>query len=107
MQLPDTFSALGDPTRFAIVERLLREGELPAGDISAGVDISAPAVSRHLKTLVDAGILIRRIDKQHRFYAPNPDAIRQINAWVISHREFWEKSLDRLQKALEKGDIDG
>ena len=47
--LINTFAALGDDTRFAIVERLLKEGELSAGDIQEGTSISAPAVSRHLK----------------------------------------------------------
>ncbi len=64
--LPDTFAALGNSTRFAIVERLLNEGELPAGDILDVGDMSAPAISRHIKVLREAGIVHQRIDKQRR-----------------------------------------
>ncbi len=100
--LPDTFAALGDATRFAIVERLLTEGELSAGNLNDGVGISAPAVSRHLKVLREAGIVVRRIDKQRRLYSVRPQAVLAINRWIGSHRAFWEASLDRLAAALDR-----
>ena len=59
--LSSTFAALGDATRFAIVERLLREGELSAGQLQDEVSISPPAVSRHLKVLRQAGIVNQRV----------------------------------------------
>ncbi len=103
--LPQTFSALGDETRFAIVERLLREGETSAGDLQQVADISAPAISRHLKVLRQAGVIGQRIDRQRRMYSVRPEAVQAINAWVEYHRKFWERSLDRLERALEtKGD---
>lgn len=101
MGLTDTFSALGDPTRFAIVERLLTKGELSAGDIQDVAAISAPAISRHLKVLREAGVIDQRIDRQRRMYSVRPDAVRAISAWTITHREFWEASLDRLEAALD------
>ncbi len=107
MPLPEAFSALGDATRFAIVDRLLREGEMSAGKICADVAVSPPAVSRHLKVLCDAGILIRRVDRQRRLYAPNPEAMRDIAQWTLSYRKFWETSLDRLQLALDRRQRDG
>jgi DNA-binding transcriptional ArsR family regulator len=64
--LTKTFAALGDDTRFAIVERLLKEGELSAGELQQNSPISAPAVSRHLKVLRSAGLVNQRIDKQRR-----------------------------------------
>lgn len=100
--LPATFAALGDPTRFAIVERLLVEGELSAGEINEGVAISPPAVSRHLKVLREAGVIEQRVDAQRRIYAVRPEAVRTISAWTMSHREFWQASLDRLEAALVK-----
>lgn len=100
--LPTTFAALGDPTRFAIVERLLTEGELSAGAINEGVPISPPAVSRHLKVLREAGVIDQRIDAQRRLYAVRPEAVQTISAWTMSHREFWQASLDRLEAALMK-----
>ncbi|MEM8542106.1 MAG: metalloregulator ArsR/SmtB family transcription factor [Pseudomonadota bacterium] len=104
-QLPDTFAALGDATRFAIVERLLNEGELSAGQLQEGIEISPPAVSRHLKILRSAGLLHQRIDKQRRIYSVRPEAVQVIGAWTMSHREFWQSSLDRLELALfQEGD---
>ena len=98
--LIDTFAALGDDTRFAIVERLLKEGELSAGDIQEGTSISAPAVSRHLKVLRSAGLVHQRVDKQRRLYSARPEAVQSIGAWSMSYRDFWQNSLDRLEWAL-------
>lgn len=95
------FSALGDPSRLAIVERLLAEGELSAGALQDVADISAPAISRHLKVLRAAGLITQRVDAQRRIYAVDPRAVRAINAWTMSHAEFWGPSLDRLAAALK------
>jgi len=99
-QLPKTFSALADPTRFTIVERLLRGGELSAGRLQDGLTISPPAISRHLKTLRTAGVLKQRVDGQKRMYSVRPEALQTITAWTMSHREYWQSSLDRLEKAM-------
>ena len=98
--LTTTFAALGDDTRFAIVERLLKEGELSAGDLQEGTSISAPAVSRHLKVLRSAGLVNQRVDKQRRLYSARPEAVQSIGAWSMSYRDFWKNSLDRLEWAL-------
>jgi len=95
-----TFAALGDPNRFAIVERLLNEGELHAGALCENVTFSAPALSRHLKVLRQAGVIEQRVDKQKRIYSVRPQAVQAISSWTISHRKFWENSLDRLELAL-------
>ena len=102
--LPHTFAALGNPTRFAIVERLLSKGELPAGDILPTHEMSAPAISRHIKILRQAGIIQQRVDKQRRIYSVNPQAVQAINTWSLSYRDFWEKGLDRLAQAMLYGD---
>ena len=101
-QLPETFAALGDATRFAIVERLLNEGELCAGDLQDGMTISPPAVSRHLKVLRSVGLLNQRVDKQRRMYSVRPEAVQVIGAWTMSHHKFWQSSLDRLELALSQ-----
>ena len=99
--LPKTFAALSDETRFAIVERLLNDGAQSAGDLTDVAPISAPAVSRHLKVLREAGVIDQRIDGQRRIYSVRPEVMQAISGWVIGHREFWEGSLDRLEKALK------
>jgi len=100
--LVETFAALGDPVRFAIAERLLNAGAQSAGQLQNVADISAPAISRHLKVMRRAGLITQTIDKQRRIYAVNPDALHRLNGWVLSHEEFWTASLDRLAKALEE-----
>lgn len=97
------FSALGEPHRLAIVDQLLSDGEKSAGDIVARLPLSAPAVSRHLKVLCDAGILDRRVEKQRRIYSARPDMLATINRWTMDHEAFWAGSLDRLERALELG----
>ena len=94
------FSALGDASRFAIVERLLNEGEMQVSTLQEGLDLSPPAVSRHLKILRTAGVIQQRVDKQRRIYSVRPDAVREISIWVMDHREFWQSSLDRLEVLL-------
>jgi len=101
-QLPDTFAALGDATRFAIVERLLNEGELSAGTLQHDTGITAPAISRHLKVLRQAGVIEQRVDKQRRIYSVRPQAVEAISAWTINYREFWQNGLDRLEAALTR-----
>ena len=100
LNLITTFAALGDATRFAIVERLLQKGELPAGDLLDAGPISPPAISRHLKVLRTAGIVEQRIDKQRRMYSVRPEAVQAIGAWTMSYRDFWQPSLDRLEAAM-------
>ena len=101
MTLSNTFAALGNEVRFTIVERLLRDGELAAGEL-ADPAMSAPAMSHHFKVLRDAGIVTQRVDAQRRLYSVRPEAIKAIGQWSLTYREFWEQSLDRLGRAIEK-----
>ena len=81
--LPNTFAALGNATRLAIVERLLHDGEVAAGDLADGA-ISAPAMSHHFKVLRDAGIVVQRVDAQRRLYSVRPAAVRAIGRWSLT-----------------------
>ncbi len=100
--LPAVFGALADPTRLAIVERLLAEGETSAGDIAEPFAVSKPAISKHLKVLEDAGLIERRIDRQWRMVRVKPEAIRAVDTWVERYRSFWDASFDRLEKLLNE-----
>ena len=100
-QLADTFAALGNATRLAIVERLLRDGEVAAGDLADGA-ISAPAMSHHFKVLRAAGIVVQRVDAQRRLYSVRPEAMRAIGQWSLTHKQFWEQSLNRLDRLVEE-----
>ncbi|MBL8596741.1 MAG: winged helix-turn-helix transcriptional regulator [Devosia sp.] len=99
--LPDTFAALGNPTRLAIVERLLRDGELAAGEL-AMPEISAPAMSHHFRVLREAGLIVQRVDAQRRLYTVRPEAMRAVGRWSMTYRQFWDGSLDRLGRAISK-----
>lgn len=98
----EMLNAMGDATRFAIVERLLKEGELPAGEIAKRFDMSKPAISRHLKVLEDAGLIERQIRAQFRFFRINPKNFATMNHWFEEHRQFWEASFDRLENLLRE-----
>lgn len=99
-ELIRTFAALSDPTRLSMVERLIDQGELPAGDLVAEFPISAPAISRHLKVLREAGLISQRVAGTHRYYAVRPDAMKAIADWTLERRDFWGGSLDRLDALL-------
>lgn len=99
-QLTTTFAALADPTRFELVDKLLRRGELSAGTLAEEAEISAPAISRHLKVLREAGVIRQRAEGTHRYYSANPDMLQGIHAWTMDHRTFWSGSLDRLDELL-------
>ena len=90
------FAALGDQTRLAIVERLVQDGPLHAGALGEVSEISAPALSRHLKVLREAGIVTRHVDKQRRIYAIDAEAIKSIADWTMEAEAFWFHKLDRL-----------
>jgi DNA-binding transcriptional ArsR family regulator len=96
-QLDDLFAALADPTRRAIVERLLSAGELSASDVAAPFDISAPAISRHLQVLERAGLIERRSEKQWRFVRVRADALVPVENWLSRQRRHWSAALDRLE----------
>ena len=97
----DTFAAMADPTRRRIVE-LLGRGERSAGEIVDEFDVSAPAISQHLKALRDAGLVQVRTDAQRRIYALDKVGLENIDAWLKDVRRFWGGRLDALEHELRK-----
>ena len=95
------FAALSDPTRRRIVE-LLSGGERSAGEIVDEFDVSAPAISQHLKRLRDAGLVRVRVDAQRRVYAIEPGGLENMNQWLQNVRKFWSGRLDALERELRK-----
>ena len=98
--LDDTFAALADPTRRAILARLAR-GEAPVGELAKPFAISLPAVSRHLRVLEEAKLIERRVDAQWRVCRLRPQPLRAAADWFDDYRRFWEESFDRLAEVLE------
>jgi DNA-binding transcriptional ArsR family regulator len=97
--------ALADPNRRRMVE-MLAGRELAAGEIGAAFEISAPAVSQHLKVLKEASIVRVRIDGQRRIYALNPTGFAEIEEWLSSVRRFWNSKLDELERQMERHKAD-
>ena len=95
------FAALGDPTRRRIVE-MLATRELPAGEIARRFDMTAPAVSQHLRLLRDAGLVHVRRDAQRRIYALDPSGLAELDAWLARFRRFWAGRLDALEAQLAR-----
>ena len=81
---------------------MLAGGALSSGAIASRFDLTAPAVSQHLKTLKEARLVRVRPEKQKRFYELNPDGIGEVAAWVDQVRAFWNPRLDALEAALRK-----
>jgi DNA-binding transcriptional ArsR family regulator len=94
------FAALGDPTRERIVE-MLAARELSSGEIARRFDMTAPAVSQHLKLLREAGLVQVRREAQRRIYALDPAGLAELDAWLARFRRFWSGRLDALENELE------
>lgn len=83
-----SLAALSDPTRRRIIELLARE-EYTAGEIVEEFELSAPAISQHLKLLREAGLVVARVEGQRRVYAVNPQGFAELDAWLHRMHEAW------------------
>jgi DNA-binding transcriptional ArsR family regulator len=99
-QLDATFIALADPTRRAILARLM-EGEASVNELAAPFDISQPAVSKHLKILERAGLVSRSASGTRRPVKIEAAPMKQAVDWLEKYRKFWEASFGRLDALLE------
>jgi DNA-binding transcriptional ArsR family regulator len=97
--LSATFSALADPTRRAILARLAL-GEATVMELAAPFDMSQPAVSRHLKVLEGAGLIVRRAEGTKRPCRLAPDGIAPVDEWLAMLREALTRNYDRLDQLL-------
>ena len=107
-RLTATFSALADPTRRAILQRLAL-GEASVSDLAAPFEISMPAISRHLKVLEQAGLVARTRQAQWRPVQLNAAPLAEVAGWVERYREHWQGQFDRMDAylaELQKGDPD-
>ncbi|WP_375598817.1 ArsR/SmtB family transcription factor [Devosia sp. Naph2] len=96
-----SFAALADPTRRAIVERLA-EGEATVQEIARPFSISQPAISRHLKVLEDAGLIETRVEGSARPRRLKPEAMGMLWNWLGQYRALWEAQFHKLDAVLEE-----
>ena len=99
--LDATFAALADPTRRAILAGLAL-GETSVMELAKPFDMSLPAVSKHLKVLERAGLIVRGREAQFRPCRIEPKALKDVDDWLEHYRRFFEESLDRLDAYLKK-----
>ena len=99
--LSDTFAALADPTRRAILARLT-SGEASVMELAEPFDMSLPAISKHLKVLERAGLISRGRDAQRRPCRIEAARLKEATEWMERYRRFWEESFDRLDEYLHE-----
>jgi DNA-binding transcriptional ArsR family regulator len=98
-QLSNTFAALADPTRRAILARLA-SGECSVTELAAPFEMSMPAVSKHLRVLERAGLIARRREAQWRPCRLKPGPLKEVADWAERYRAIWEQRFDRLETYL-------
>lgn len=99
--LDRTFQALGDGTRRGMLALLAQNGAQTAGDLGSAFAIAQPTASKHLKVLEKAGLVTREIDgRVHRFSLETAQ-LKEAEDWIGRHRDFWERTLDRLDQFLK------
>ncbi|MCB1327215.1 MAG: helix-turn-helix transcriptional regulator [Spirochaetales bacterium] len=100
--LSQTFAALADPTRRAMLARLAR-GEAHVSDLARPFlnKMSLPAVTKHIKVLEKAGFVTKSVDAQYRRCELNPEAFVDVADWMEEYRKYWEESFDRLEEYLK------
>ena len=98
-QLDAVFSALADPSRRMILERLA-VGEATVGTIARPLPMALPSVSKHVKVLVSAGLVERRVQGREHWLRLTPDGFRSATDWLARYQQFWTESLDQLERLV-------
>src|SRR5215471_7880731 len=94
--LSATFAALADPTRRAIIARLA-SGECTVSELAEPFDMSMPAVSKHLRVLERAGLIVQRREAQRRPCRIEANRLKEVADWAETYRHIWEERFDRLE----------
>lgn len=98
----ELFRALADPTRRAIFEHLVAEGEQTVRALTDRAGVSQPAVSKHLGVLKQARLVLDRPEGRQTFYRADRDGLAPLIDWIKHHAAFWPERVDRLEQLLEE-----
>ena len=101
VRLSRTLSALSDPTRRAIVGRLSK-GSATAGELAEPFSIGLPTISKHLRTLEDAGLVLRERDAQWHVFRLRTQPLAELNDWLQTYEAFWLGTLDSLHDYVKQ-----
>jgi DNA-binding transcriptional ArsR family regulator len=103
--VPDgLFKALADPTRRAIYEHLVMDGEQSVRALTDRAGVSQPAVSKHLGVLKQAELVLDRPEGRQTYYRADPEGLAPLIDWIKHYAAFWTERVDRLERLLEKTD---
>jgi DNA-binding transcriptional ArsR family regulator len=100
------FQALGNRTRRSLLSRLA-EGPAMVTELAAPIDMSLPAVGKHLRVLEKAGLVARRIDGRVHHCALNAYPLKDAQEWILHYRQFWEETMDSLVEYILKDTNEG
>jgi DNA-binding transcriptional ArsR family regulator len=100
-RLDDTFAALANTTRRAILARLA-QGEATVNELAAPFDMQLPAISKHIKVLEQAGLIVRSRHAQFRPCRLAPDRLAEVASWADQYRSMWDARFDRLDQQLQQ-----
>jgi DNA-binding transcriptional ArsR family regulator len=96
----ETFTALGEPNRYRIVE-LLRSGPRPVGEIGDRLGMNQPQVSKHLRVLKDAGLVDARARAQQRVYELRAEPLKAMGDWLDRYKKIWQARFDELAALID------
>ena len=94
--------ALADQSRRTVLE-ILRDHPATAGELAGALPIARPGVSRHLRVLREAGLVDVRQEAQRRIYSLRPDALIEVDEWLMNYRALWQHRLDALHTEISRG----
>src|SRR5687767_25861 len=97
----DSFNAVAEPRRRDILEFLV-ETERPVGDIGSALGLAQPSVSKHLRVLLDVGLVEVRRDGRQAFYRTNAEAIKPVHEWTSRFERYWRRQLTRVKERAER-----
>ena len=97
----DVFQAIADPTRREIIH-LISQQSLNLNAVADHFDMSRPAVSKHIKILMECGLLVIRQDGRERYCEPQLQKIKEVAAWAEKYKTFWSQKLDALEAFLDQ-----
>jgi DNA-binding transcriptional ArsR family regulator len=95
---------LADPTRRAVYERILQNGEATVGELVKRSHVSQPAISQHVRALRDAGLVSEERKGRQVFYRPLPEGLAPLVDWIAHYGQFWRERFDRIETLLKEMD---
>jgi DNA-binding transcriptional ArsR family regulator len=99
--MESVFGIIAEPSRRAILT-LLASSEQSVGDIERQLQMTQPAVSKHLRVLREAGFVEATVDAQRRLYRIRPEPLQEVDAWLAPFRQLWSTHLDALERHLDR-----